>query len=309
MDVSGFVGVPTAAGIAHKLKVVIDSWLHPLGITTGYVAADAAPVILEVLRDSRMRHIPPIAHCLDVVVMSSLAKVSGEMQEALNAARAICSHFQHCADIRNKLRDVQRQYTMPPHRLVQDVPMLWNSTLYMVQRLCEQRWAITDCLKGNSDLLLTPRQWGLLKGLSGALRPFEEVTRLLTSEDSTLGQVLPLLRFVEKILVKLKQVSPAGSPSCLLLAELFSQLRNSKELRRIQGNVVYWAASYLDPRFRDTFGNYVGGTPDPVHRKLEAVNDYLLAEKPISGKPVIWRVLQPLRYPPPVPVSHLPTLL
>lgn len=278
LDMSGFGGVHTALNIAHKLNAVIDSWLPPRGITVAYVAADNAANIVQALQDSGVKHIPCIAHCLNLVVKGVLAKVSGEVQETLQTARAICSHFRHSAHAQSRLGEVQRQYNVPQHRLVLDVATQWTSTLHMAQRLCEQRRAITEYFEHTSNLQLTPRQWGLLKELIAALRPFEEALRLLTSDDSTLGQVLPLIRFVEKILMKLKQATQMGSPSCSLLADLLVQLRTSKPLKAMQADVVYWAASYLDPRFRDTFETYVGGLQGPVHRNLDEVKDYLQAE-------------------------------
>lgn len=279
LDMSGFGGAQTAANISHKLIAVLDTWLPPLGVSVGYVAADNVANIVKALRDSALAHLPCMAHCLNVVVKGVLSKIGGDIQDTLKTARAICSHFRHSVSAQTRLQEVQRQFSVPQNCLVQDVATLWTSTLHMIHRLYEQRRALTEFFEDASDLQLSPWQWGLLKELISALRPFEEVIRLLSKDDATLGQVLPLIRFLEKYLLQLKHGTDPGSPSHDLLSDLLVQLRTSRPLKGMQENIVYWVASYLDPRFRDTFGNYVGETPGgPVSHKLDAVRDYLLSE-------------------------------
>jgi len=63
---------------------------------------------------------------------------------------------------------------LPTHRLVQDVPTRWHSSYLMLERLLEQRKAITlYASKNPSCKALTAKQWSLAENLCLLLKPFE----------------------------------------------------------------------------------------------------------------------------------------
>ncbi|KAG0430263.1 hypothetical protein HPB47_022845 [Ixodes persulcatus] len=72
------------------------------------------------------------------------------------------------------------------------------------------RHAVTEFFEDSSKHHLTPEQWTLLKTLITVLRPFEKATRLVCINHATLGQVLPLLKFIEMSLERL--ASREGAP-------------------------------------------------------------------------------------------------
>ncbi|KAG0425674.1 hypothetical protein HPB47_027188 [Ixodes persulcatus] len=195
---SGFGQQHTAYNIGQKLEDVVETWLVPLGVKVGIVTSDNAQNVVKALNDRGMKRAPCMAHCLNLVVKASLTKSGAELEETLKAARAIVGHFRHSASAQRQLEAIQLRHGLPVHKLLQDVLTRWNSTFYMAERLSEQRRAVSEFFEDSTKHYLAPRQWALLKAMATVLKPFEEATRLLCMDTSTLGQVLPLLTFIER---------------------------------------------------------------------------------------------------------------
>ncbi|KAM7284372.1 hypothetical protein ISCGN_001466 [Ixodes scapularis] len=94
----------------------------------------------------------------------------------------------------------------------------------MVERLSEQRRAVSEFFEDSTKHYLVPQQWSLLKAMATVSKPFEEATRLLRTDTSTLGQVLPLLTFIERTVTHTMAGAELDTPafylaSCLLNTE------------------------------------------------------------------------------------------
>ena len=63
------------------------------------------------------------------------------------------------------------------HRLIQDVPTRWNSSYYMLERLVEQKKAITaSSAECQPPTELRSHQWVLAEKVVKLLKVFEEAT-------------------------------------------------------------------------------------------------------------------------------------
>ncbi|KAG0423504.1 hypothetical protein HPB47_000734 [Ixodes persulcatus] len=60
-----------------------------------------------------------------------------------------------------------------------------------------------------------------------------------------------------------------------LAASLLTALHSNRHLNSIKEDIVYWAASFLDPRFRNTFGSY---TEDQAASKLKRTQEHLIRQ-------------------------------
>ena len=85
-------------------------------------------------------------------------------------------------------------------RLVQSCETRWNSSYYMLLRLCEMRWPISAVLsddrvtkRGDRHLDLTSEQWELAQELIKVLKPFEVATTFLCEGQSCTISALFLL--------------------------------------------------------------------------------------------------------------------
>ena len=80
------------------------------------------------------------------------------VSDMLVRCRKIVGHYKHSHLAVERLQDIQRELGLPNHKLMQDEPTRWDSTYYMLERLVEQRRAISvydtdfelpDCLHSN----------------------------------------------------------------------------------------------------------------------------------------------------------------
>lgn len=157
-----------------------------------------------------------------------------------------------------------------------DSPTNWKSTLRMLKHFCEQKLAVNEYLKVTGGSLVSPEQWLVLRDAANVLQPVEEVVRLLSMDSAMLGQVLPLLCFAEKMLQSTLERSEGGSPAHWLSAHLLSKLNSSSHVTAVKGDLTYWTASFLDPRFRDTFCSYIGSDQVTAEQKLNEVKRHLI---------------------------------
>ena len=89
---------------------------------------------------TNFRSFNDVAHTLQLCINSALDVPA--LQRVLSACRKLVGHFKHSVLGMAALKDKQTQLGIPVHHLMQDVATRWNSTYFMIERLCEQRVAI-----------------------------------------------------------------------------------------------------------------------------------------------------------------------
>ncbi|XP_029849151.2 zinc finger BED domain-containing protein 4-like [Ixodes scapularis] len=138
----------------------------------------------------------------------------------------------------------------------------------------EQRRAVSEFFEDSTKHYLAPRQWALLKTMATVLKPFEEAARLFCMDTSTLGQVLPLLTFIERTVSHTTTGAELDTPASCLASCLLNELSLSRHLNAVKTDVQYWAATLLDPRFWDTLSTRTSEEAS-ASPKLEIVRSYL----------------------------------
>ncbi|XP_053575545.1 zinc finger BED domain-containing protein 6-like [Bombina bombina] len=271
-----------AANILNKLNEVINDWFLPRSLTVGFVASDNGSNIVCALKNGQMIHVPCFAHILNLVVNKFLSD-STHIHDMLNASRKICSHFHRSYHAQNSLLTLQENNNLPRHQLIIDVSTRWNSTFDMLQRLYEQRKAIIEYLmtlrKTLDGVHLTSAQWHLMSDVCKVLQPFKEATLMVSEQDASLSQVLPLISLLETRLSSLHQVQD----NCLsdsaedendielfdlaqLGRKLILCLLKDPRIISIKKRDEYLLATLLDPRFKGQMYNFVDGKEHTVER-------------------------------------------
>ena len=91
-------------------------------------------------------------------------------------------------------KNIQQQLSLPDHCLIQDVPTRWNSSYYMLERLIEQRRAITVAItECQPPTELRAQQWLLAEKVVLLLKIFEEATRESSSDYASASVVIPII--------------------------------------------------------------------------------------------------------------------
>lgn len=117
-------------------------------------------------------------HSLQRAIEESL-KSQKEVLQMVAAARRIVTHFNHSSLAEQKLKSIQQELKLPNHQLVQDVSTRWNSTFYLMERLLEQKRAVSLYITDHETLNnLTHAQWELMAQCIKLLKPFEEITKI-----------------------------------------------------------------------------------------------------------------------------------
>ena len=138
------------------------------------------------------------AHTLQLVIHAA-PQCNTTITESLTAARRVVEFFKRSELATTSLHKVQKQMSMKDHQLVMEVSTRWNSTLYMIDRLIEQRWPVSVVLmekaadSRKATASLSDTQWEVLSNLKSLLKPFEVATTFLSGEAYVTASVVPSL--------------------------------------------------------------------------------------------------------------------
>ena len=188
------------------MKRQTNEWLLPASLKPGLVVCDNGRNLIAALGLAGLTHIPCLAHVLNLVVQRFL-KNYPDILELLQKVRSVCSHFRRSHPSAARLSALQRKYGLPAHRLICDVPTRWNSTLHMLERLCEQQQAIVECQLQDERVSrsaeqphFTTNDWASMRDLCALLHSFEYSTNMASADDAVLSVTIPLVYLFEKSL-------------------------------------------------------------------------------------------------------------
>ncbi|XP_077186386.1 zinc finger BED domain-containing protein 6-like [Paroedura picta] len=283
LAVCGLEESPPAGRVACKMKAVIGEWLGPLRREAGCVACDGGATVEKAVADSSLHPVPCVSRCLDLVVERVLEQAGTAVDRVLEKARKVIGHLQSSSKARRRLAALQALHGLPQERMSLDEqdPVGWNATLAMAEQFSTHRRAIDDYLTENREIIgqgLESRDWRLMQDVARLLEVFKEATGVVLPGDSaTLGHVLPLLRviegYVEDFLDRARQRGDEGTAAAQLASDLLQAMNDSGQLRAVKGNIRYQAASFLDPRFKDSMSRFLAGDPDS---QIEAVKEHVI---------------------------------
>ena len=115
------------------------------------------------------------AHSFQLVVNDGVL-VKRCVNELLAICRRIVGHFRRSTLAYGKLKEIQKNLGLPQHNLKQDEPAHWNSSLYMIQSVVEQKMAITAYGVDGSIPVLTASQLNIATKFINILPPIEEIS-------------------------------------------------------------------------------------------------------------------------------------
>lgn len=165
----------------------------------------------------------------------------------------------------NKIASVERLRVLSAtrnraqHRLKQDEPTRWNSTLYMLQTIKEQTMALAAHATEYAILQLTPNQLDLTSKIIAALHPIEKITKSV-STDASASLIIPFIRILRRTLED--HEDDCGIRT--MKREMLSSL--NRRYIAVEANAPLVLATILDPRFEDKF--FSGATERANAREL-----------------------------------------
>ena len=234
-------GSHNAVKIASELQNIASKWKITEKISC--IVTDNAANMVAAVRATPWKHIPCMAHTLNLIVQESLNK-----DRCLVDLRAKCRHivtfFRHSVQAYDKLKLIQKESSKEERKLVQEVETRWNSTLYMFQRIVEEykEVKLTLCSLDREDLSISTDDVKILKDAINVLLPFEEATVELSSEHYvSVSKVIPLAR-------SLQLITSQSQSSLDLKRELLSSM--NRRFTNMEANYILTISTLLDPRFK-----------------------------------------------------------
>lgn len=190
----------TAQNIQNDIEEVISEFNIENKIV-GCVHDNAANVVCGVGASILVKHsLNCVAHSLQLAINTGLKK--DPISKVVAAASKLVGHFKHSNKAANYLREKQVQLGLPQHKLLQRCVTRWNSTLDMVERLVEQRWALCSVLSDRrctklSDariLELKDTYWTIMEDIIPILQPLKLATVAVSQDLAvSLSCVTPIL--------------------------------------------------------------------------------------------------------------------
>jgi len=239
----------TGLYLASKLREAISVWNLESKLHLG--VRDNAANMVCAMRTAGISDLGCMAHTLQLVIHDALFTQTS-VENLVKKARKIVSRFKHSEQACRKLADCQKSCFVPEHKLLQDVETRWNSTYLMLERLGEQRKAVTlYCVEEGTIDTLSASDWELAERIVKVLKPFYEATVEISSDQTCLSVMVPMVTML------LGKVQARPEPTDRGLQQLKAALRDAIQRRfafaRTTPAIV--VATLLDPRFKDEYFN------------------------------------------------------
>ena len=176
LNVKLLEGSHTGAHLCEQYSEILKNW--NIGKSQVHlVLRDNAKNMEKGLRDADLPNYGCFAHSLQLVVHDGVLK-QRSVVDLLSLCRGIVGHFKRSSLAYGKLHQIQESLSLPQHRLKQDEPTRWNSSLYMLQSIVEQKMAIAAYGSENDISVLNQTQLDLANKVIKVLEPIEEITKV-----------------------------------------------------------------------------------------------------------------------------------
>ena len=246
LDCSPFAGHHTADGLLCAFQQMLSKW-NIDSSRCHVVLRDNAANISKCFRIASIPSLGCFAHTLQLCVRDGLLSQRA-VSDIVTVSRKLVGHFKHSSSATSRLKELQAELGLPHHQLIQDVSTRWNSTFYMLRRLCEQRRALSVyCSEVDGASCPTAYRWSIAENVVSLLAPFEECTRDVSSDAARIFVVIPLVAILRNILSRYGNDAGVKTLKSSLLESVNERFAN------IQEEPLYAISSLTDPRFKQKF--------------------------------------------------------
>lgn len=206
------------------------------------------------------------AHTLQLIIHDGIFSQRAVI-DTLAICRQIVGHFKRSSLAYDRLKTIQERLQLTKHRFKQDVSTRWNSTLYMLEVILEQKMALAAYATEYGDVQqLTATQLDLAGKVVKVLKCVEEITKSISIEAASTSLIIP---FVQAFRLTLQKHDDSDRGVRTMKADMLASL--NRRYGNIETNVILTVATLLDPRFKDKFFSESGTKT----KTLEALNSKL----------------------------------
>ena len=229
----------TAENISSNILSHIQSW--DIEETLVCVVRDNAANMITGMRVANIPSLSCLAHSLQLIGIFQQPSV----QQLLISAGSIIGYYHRSNTAFHTSQQIQEQLGLPKHLLIQDVSTRWNSSFYMLQRLIEQKRAITvtstECQPPSE---LRTQQWTLAEKVVKTLVVFEEATREVSGNYASASVIIPIIITLKRALTMEEDDEGITRMKRGMLKSLQDRYED------VEQNSLCALATVLDPRFK-----------------------------------------------------------
>ena len=188
----------TAVGHANSINKILSKH-EGLSRKVHTLISDNAEVMKCTARNMNLFWFGCYPHTLNLVVKDALKLP--QCSALLTDVRNISSHFKRSCKASDRLCDIQKNMKMPQHRMKRDVETRWSSTYEMLERFTEQ-FAAVQMVCHEDEHLCCPSRSDVreLRKVQDLLKPFKEVTTLMSSEKNVTASSVIIIVYIIDIL-------------------------------------------------------------------------------------------------------------
>lgn len=241
-----FPGSHTGQRIAEIILKSLEDWKVNVD-RRHIILTDTTANIVRGALDTGMNHAGCFLHKLQLAIHDSINS-QRVVIDTIAICRNIATHFHHSAVSNSKLQEMQTQLGQKKKKIIQDVSTRWNSTYYMLLSIFEQK-RVLSVISGDIGIRVPDlNQWKILESLLCLLKPFEEITKIVSRDSSLISDVIPHVATLKRYLEKENQLH-AGVGT--MKSELLERI--NVRFNEIWQNSNYTLATLLDPRYKSNF--------------------------------------------------------
>lgn len=182
----------TSENLVSENKKVIQEWEleNKITLVISDIAVNIKRAIKYVLK---LNHYSCFTHTLNLVVNDVINQQP--VQDTINKIKTIVAHFKRSTLDMAKLMKQQKQLNKEPLKVIMNVCTWWNSTYYMLERFCELEEPIRAkvALSNHSLPIVSVEEWKFLKEFVHVLKPWENVTKVVSGENYVTASVIQVL--------------------------------------------------------------------------------------------------------------------
>ncbi|XP_045508536.1 zinc finger BED domain-containing protein 4-like [Colias croceus] len=266
--------------VAQKLDEIREEWDIPRQKLHAIIIRDGGSNMRRAARIPQI-DIDCTLHQIQLCIRSALAS-NEHFSTLLAKCKQISTHFNHTITGQKELNDFQECLGLPQLSVIQECDTRWNSMFYMIERLIKIKDAIILYTSLHPNLpQLVPSDWLKLENCAKILKPFEEVTKTLSSTDASISSVIPLIHVLTCTMQKhLREDNIGNDQDCKNVTQkLIGEINN--RFGELHNNNLYAISTYLDPKYKTKFFNEI--TKERIELALLTEVSISTSQRPIDN--------------------------
>ncbi|CAH0726848.1 unnamed protein product, partial [Brenthis ino] len=243
-----FSGTHTADALAEVLKAIALEWNIVEKITLA-VSNNSTNITSAIAKTGW-----PFFGCFLYKLNLIIEKAIVLLDYILEKVKKIVGHFKKSNLATESLAKYQIdcEKKTVALQLIQSVPTRWNSVYYMLERFLKLQGALQAVLPNlRSDLpIITVEMWEALRQVCIVLKPFEEVTQIMSGTHYLTASLAIVIVDGLKNVMAIMKTKPIYGVAKNFLLKLEEGLETYFPQHVIEDNMLLGLCTFLDPRFK-----------------------------------------------------------